>query len=380
MHIKAVLLSVLLFFVGGVVGLRPPLALTSPVLADCHGGFVGDPEAPPAIEILEAGPGRIAGRANNIDTGQMRVVLWALTNHWYVQPTVAQPHTFICRDGTWQNNTNRWFRMVALLVDPEIYNPAPGTRFDHPAFESGVLAWVQVPLPRAALPLEFSGYLWGVKVAECPFDPGPNRFSESEENVWKDEEGQLHLKIHLEENPPSCDPSRHRWTASEVYLLEPLGYGEYIFQLASRVDALDRRAVFSPFIYHHPPPVGEFDTEFSRGIGIPAPNNAQYVVQPWSVQGNRFFFVMPTEETSTHRVVWSAEALEFLSWKGLSTYPPDPNDVIAEWTYTNQLYIPVPGRARVRINLWLENGQPPMSGIGDEVIITSFTYQPPLQP
>jgi hypothetical protein len=49
--------------------------------------------------------------------------------------------------------------------------------------------------------------------------------------------------------------------------------------------------------------------------------------------------------------------------------------MIDQWTYTGS-YIPPPGQERVHINLWLLNGNAPVSGAGNEMVIHSFAFQP----
>ncbi|MFQ5584743.1 MAG: PEGA domain-containing protein, partial [Calditrichia bacterium] len=101
---------------------------------ECPGGIIGDINQPPAIAITFASnqPGNriVQGLAENIDAQQIKVVLWAKTDQWYVQPLVSEPYTIICGDGTWENWTHSWTRMVALLVD-STYNPG-ATRLYHP--------------------------------------------------------------------------------------------------------------------------------------------------------------------------------------------------------------------------------------------------------
>ena len=80
--------------------------LTSPtftVTVVCPGSnVIGDLSHAPAITIdaPQAGASTIGGTATNIDTSKTRVVLWALTNQWYVQPLIATPFTGICSNGT----------------------------------------------------------------------------------------------------------------------------------------------------------------------------------------------------------------------------------------------------------------------------------------
>jgi len=176
----------------------------------CTGQIIGDLSQPPEIDFidLKAGNRTIYGVANNIDASQVRVVLWALTNIWYVQPLIASPYTNICDDGSWQNWTHGWKTMVAVLVD-STYVPG-AVRYTHPGFEQGVLAFAQYPPVRPDLPIQFSDYTWGVKQSADRFDPGPNYWSASVDNIWVDGDG-MHLHIYHDGT---------KWTCPEVYLLQ----------------------------------------------------------------------------------------------------------------------------------------------------------------
>jgi hypothetical protein len=330
----------------------------------CPGDVVGDPARRPTISIVGLRPGdsTVHGRAFNVDARKVHVVLWALTNVWYIQPSASSPLTPVCSDSSWKNTTHPWKRMVALLAD-STYAPRETSSY-HPAFERGVLAWTQVPPARPDLPIAFSGRRWGIKVAEDPVGPGPNVFSDSPQNVWVDTRGRLHLRITAQ---------RGRWTSSEVYLLKSLGYGEYTIQLASRVDSLDPQAVFGFFTYESP--TRESDVEFSRSALTAPGRNAQYVIQPWQQPGHRLTFRMPAAGMSTHRILWRPGRLEFLSWRGWGAYPPDARMVISSWHYSGK-DVPPAGLERLHLNLWLFGGKPPVSGRGDEVIIASFRFRP----
>lgn len=324
----------------------------------CTGQIIGDLNHPPEIDFVDLDPGdrTIYGVANNVDASQIRVVLWALTNIWYVQPLIAAPYTTICDNGSWSNWTHPWQTMVAVLVD-QTYVPG-SVRYTHPGFEQGVLAFAQYPPIRPDLPIQFSDYTWGVKQSADPFDPGPNYWSASVDNIWVDNDG-LHLRIYYDGS---------RWTCPEVYLLQSHGYGTYTFGLASRVDNLDQRTVFGCFTYESTS--RELDIEFSRVLANP--NNSQYVVQPYTHGGNVYRFNMPAVTYSTHQIEWRANHVLFRSWHGLGM---DPDSLIALWNYTGS-DIPPENVERWRFNLWLFGGNPPVSGIGDEVIIRSFDYQP----
>ncbi len=134
--------------------------------------------------------------------------------------------------------------------------------------------------PSGAVSVNFSGRTWGIKttgdVPSDQFDPGPNFWSNDPSVVNVASDG-LHLKI---------NQINGMWQSAEVYLSQSLGYGTYIVQVSSHLDQLDQNTVAAPlFIYDAPGQ--ELDNEYSgAGCLIPKPNNAQFVVQPYTVLGN----------------------------------------------------------------------------------------------
>ena len=95
----------------------------------------GTPERPsaaqpalPRIQITQlpkADPGGsstyadISGKVSGIaDPQRYKVVLYAFTDTWYVQPLADSPYTSIDPDGTWNNWTHGGRRYAALLVKP----------------------------------------------------------------------------------------------------------------------------------------------------------------------------------------------------------------------------------------------------------------------
>jgi len=109
------------------------------------------PPETPSIEITRippAAPGgttrldTIEGRAIGARYGQ-RIVLYAHSGAWYVQPFVDQPFTPIGPDGTWKSSTHLGTDYGALLVDAG-YRPA-ATLDALPAPGAGVVVVVRVP-------------------------------------------------------------------------------------------------------------------------------------------------------------------------------------------------------------------------------------------
>lgn len=322
--------------------------------------FGGGPEpvnCPASIRIIGLQPGddTVHGTAYPGNTPSTKVVLWAKTNSWYVQPLVTEPYTYIQSDCSWTNFTHPWDRIVALLVDTSY---VPGSIRDyHPAIDPGVVCWDEYPNPSLKF-IDWSGYRWRIKNADL-VGPGPNYFSHDTANVLIDLDDRLHLSIDFRDG---------NWYCAEIVLDHSLGYGVYSFKLDSRVDNLDFNTIFAGFIYETVDE--EFDIEFSQRLADPY--NAQYVAQPWYATGNIEFFNMPGSNQTSHSFEWRSDRIVFTSWNGHSASPA-PGDIIHTWTYTGE-DIPAPGGERMIFNLYLYGGESPVQGVGDEVIITSFEY------
>ncbi len=305
-----------------------------------------------------AGASNLSGHAYNVDPATTKVVIYVFTNQWYVQPFVDAPFTNISANGSWTSSTHPWDSIAILLVDPANYTPV-ATETTDPTLDPGVIASTEYPT------LNFSGRTWGVKVTgDSQFGPGSNYWSNNSSVVKIAPDG-LHMKISRIDD---------LWRCGEVYLLQSLGYGTYTVQVSSRLDQLDQNTVAAPlFIFASDDE--ELDNEYSGTGGlIPDPNNAQFVVQPFTVAGNIVRYVQPSSAQFTSQMDWQSDHITFRSWNGWASVPAD-EDIINQWTYTGS-DIPPLGQERVHINLWLFNGHAPVSGVGDEMVIKSFTFQP----
>jgi len=145
-------------------------------------------------------------------------------------------------------------------------------------------------------------------------------------------------------------------------------------KIGSHLDQLDRNTVAAPlFIYAGTRQ--ELDNEYSGAGGlVPAPHNAQFVVQPYTVPGNIVYYNQPSTAQFTSQMEWSSDHVTFTAWNGWSSAATSGN-IVYQWTYAGS-YIPPPGQERVHINLWLLNANAPVRGAGDEMVVNSFTYQP----
>ena len=87
-------------------------------------------QVPPEIEFIRlppAGEGSpdivypIQGRVKGAQRGQ-RIVLFARSGMWWVQPVADRPFTTILQNSTWNNSTHPGSAYAALLVDAD-YRP-----------------------------------------------------------------------------------------------------------------------------------------------------------------------------------------------------------------------------------------------------------------
>jgi hypothetical protein len=310
-----------------------------------------------AVDDLRTGDGVVRGHVTNVEPRATFVVGWARTDRWYVQPRRDAAFTPIADDGTWEYATNPWEQVAVLLVDRTYVVPEGPSIDRHPSGDRGVLAFAEAP---TSTTVAFSGSPWHVKATE-PFavEPGPCAFSR--ENVRVDGAGRAHL---------SMVRRGGRWTCAELVHEHALGYGAYTFRVDGPVDALPVPSVLGLFVFESL--MRELDVELSRFLA--GPQNAQFVVQPFTTAGNRVTFEMPPSARSTHRILWRPDRVVFTSWNGWDSFPPKPEDVVATFTYTGP-HVPPAGNERVRMNLWLP-GEATGDGPDVEAVIASFAHDP----
>ena len=211
----------------------------------------------------------------------------------------------------------------------------------------------------------FGGREWWVKSGTG--GPGPNAWSDSDESVWVDDEGSLHLVIREVEGV---------WHCAEVYTTEFTEYGVHRFYVDGALDELDANAVFAPFLYANDET--EVDIEFTRWGNPDADHNGQYVVQPYSTPGNLETFPASLDGTyTTHAFDWQADAIRFTSLHGHYEEAPSPGFVIHEWLYEGA---DIPEQAeslRIHINLWLYQGRAPARGEEVSVIVRAADLPAP---
>jgi hypothetical protein len=343
------------------------IACTAWTVAGCRDAPSAGTPSIEFVTVPEAGDGgpqrlvKIEGRVRGARPGQ-RIVLYARSGGWWVQPLANEPFTTIQSDGSWRNDTHIGTEYAAILADVE-YQPAP--RADVLPEAGGQIAAVATVkgIAEAVRPirmLTFSGYVWQVR--QVPSDRGgPNEFDPS--NAWTDSDGPLHLRI-------AGEPGR--WTSAEVILTRSLGYGTYSFVVRD-VAQLEPAAALGMFTWDD---LGieqnhrEMGIEISRW-GDAASKNAQYVIQPYYVAANVVRFTAPPGRL-THSFMWQAGRVVFKTVAG--ALGRSSARVVAEHELTSG--VPTPGSESIRINLYVFGYSSIPLKNGAEVVIEKFEYLP----
>ncbi len=347
--------------------------------------FTRVPSAGGGPDQMEPIAGIVSGV--NVKECDCKIVLFALTNVWWVQPYADAPFTDIKKDGQFETSIHLGSKYAALLVKPS-YKP-PATTAKLPSVDEAVLAVATVDAraekPREAHQdkqssykrvIEFSGYEWKVKTSANQIGPGPNYFSDSRESVSVDAEGRLHLRITKRDG---------LWQCAEVILTRSLGYGTYRFYLATEPQTIARSvyAVLGMFTwsdvsaeFHH----REIDAEISawgkQNQHTGQNQLGQFVIQPWSIAHNIARYHLPPQlPATTHAFTWRPESVFCQSLEGHAARATNRRQVIYEHTFTRNIP-PAAEGTFARINLWLMAGRPPANGQELEVIISRFEFTP----
>ncbi len=357
-------------------------ATVSPEDINAFAQTFGQSELPVSIQISALPPypnltGQYTqGSVKGVDPSAYYAALYVrVADLWYTKPYYASRKTAINSDCSWTGQTyiagnDQYVTDVAAflipndLPDPPLCDGCPVL----PTIPEAVASANEFCGPNRIL--SFAGYDWRVKRKDLLSGPGPNYFSDNEEDVWVDSNG-LHLTIN----------NRYgNWYCTEVILQASLGYGTYIISTSGRVDEIDPNMVFGIFTWDdHAPEINyrEMDIELSRWGNPEDPTNAQYVVQPYTLPGhlNRFFIDLSDKtDDLTHYMNWQPGVVEFKTYYGNHTTAPPENQLVHQWTFTGE-YVRVPGDENIRINFWLFNGIAPESGSGDEIVVTNFLFQ-----
>ena len=246
--------------------------------------------------------------------------------------------------------------------------------------------------------INWSGYSWWVRTSQGnPQGPGPNIFSDSTQNVFVDDDDNLHLKI--------VKAASGKWTAAEVDLNQSLGYGTYEWEVASRYDQYASNVVGGLFTYLDPANVAnqtggrigngqpdtphEIDIEFTGAWGNA---NLYFTTHDPDVASPSKNYYQPLNgDYTTHRFTWKPDSITWESFHGhVAGNPNPPNPIVdqrpgpnqgkpARHVYTGPV-IPDDLNEITIMNLWMFGDNVstagPTNGQPHELILHNFTYTP----
>jgi len=312
----------------------------------------------------------LEGRVTGVNYKEHKVqVFLYYEGSWWVKPYSMWPNTTINPDNSFTCDVTTGgadiyaARYLAFLLPKNAennFNLPDLMQFPHVLF-------CRVPGNRK---INFSGIDWTIKSAgNNRVGPNSNIFSDSDENVYKDISGKLHLKI-------NHNKASDAYQCAEVIADTSFGYGTYRFIIYSGLDSLDKNVVFSPFVWDE-----YADNEHYREIdffeasrwGNSNDPNFQYVIQPWNVTDNRHRFEIGSEKITIHEALWTKDSIVFRTMNG-------DKGILHSWVYKGN--IPKPGKENIRINLWLNSvdQKPSNPGKTIEVVISEVSFSNLIQP
>jgi len=319
---------------------------------------------PPAAQGGRERVDTISGRVTGAHAGQ-RIVVYARSGPWWVQPWPDKPFIPIQADSTWSTETHLGFEYAAMLVELT-YHPPP-TMDIAPTSGGSVIAvkiekGIGTPELAPVKIVHFSGYDW--KVRTIASDRGGINNLYDGKNAWTDENGALHLRIQKKEA---------KWSCAEVVMTRSLGYGTYNVVVRD-ISQLQPAAVFSTTTFddwggdqHY----REMDLEISKWGDAEKKNNAQYGIQPFFVPGNVAPFVAPPG-TLTHSLQWESGRASFQTVRGSSIKPGSP--VVFEHAFTSG--VPTPGQETFQLLFYVVASEKSPMKKENEVVVEKFEYFP----
>ncbi|KAA6465184.1 hypothetical protein DYQ86_04345 [Acidobacteria bacterium AB60] len=304
----------------------------------------------------------IEGQVRNAKPDE-KVLLYARSGIWWIQPFANQPFTQIQPDSAWRNSTHLGTEYAAILVDSNFQPSAKLAAL--PSLGNGILALTtavgQAAAPFVSKTIRFSGYDWKVRSADSdrggqtdPYDPA---------NAWTDEKGYLHLRMGEHDG---------LWSCAEVSLTRSLGNGSYIFVVrdSSHLGPSAVLGLYTNDDLRTDDVRSELDVELSRWGNLTG-KNAQFVVQPFYVPDNIYRFEAPAG-VLTYAFRWEPGRVEFKTLRGATTNLAGP--AISQHVFTSG--IPTPASEKAHIVLYEYHHSKSASRQPTEVVIEKFAYLP----
>jgi hypothetical protein len=220
-----------------------------------------------------------------------------------------------------------------------------------------------------AADLMWKGRTWhvtsGGMAGVCDGDPA---------NVSVDASGFLHFKI---------TNNGGKWTASEIFTTDALGFGTYQWQVDGPVDTYDPNVVLGLYPYGPAAGIGkdgtnEIDIEYSRWGHADGPNGdwTNYPASGTTIGETSYTFSLGGATLSTSRFRWTPTSIQDFLMSGLEPVDGTTN-LIKTWTYAPpNPTVNIPQQALpLGMNLWCFDA-PPSDGKDVEIVIRDFTFVP----
>ncbi len=319
---------------------------------------------PPAAQGGRERVDTISGRVSGARPGQ-RIVVYAKSGPWWVQPWPEQPFIALQSDSTWSTQTHLGYEYAALLVDPH-YHPAP--TMDVAPTEGGSVVAMKIvkgvgSLPDSpTVPLHFSGYDWKVRTISSARGGVNNLFDGG--NAWTDKSGDLHLRITKKSG---------NWYCAEVDLTRSLGYGTYsiVVRDTSHLEPAVILSMNTFDVWAGEEHFRELDMEIGRWGRANNEDNAQYGIQPFYVPGNVASLKEPPG-TITHTLRWEPGRASFEAVRGSSLNGEGP--VVFHHAFTSG--VPSAGSEVFQLILYVVPSDESPLQREAEVVVEKFEYLP----
>lgn len=200
--------------------------------------------------------------------------------------------------------------------------------------------------------MNFSGIDFYVK-SGMNRGPRANNWSNDEESVWVDDDGNLHLTMRQIDDI---------WYSSEIISVLPVQYGDFRFHVETPLHDLDPTVILGMFLYYDD--LHELDIEAARWQNTGAnANNASYANQPADLPNHVHAFRLDWAGATVHSMNWQADQVLFQTFQVSDS---GTETLINDWTYQGFDIPAEDDMLRLHINLW--QLAPPASEV--EIVIS----------
>ncbi|HVX69271.1 MAG TPA: hypothetical protein VHA79_06225 [Mycobacteriales bacterium] len=220
--------------------------------------------------------------------------------------------------------------------------------------------------------IKWSGLTWYVYPNCGNCGPSHTPTTNSRDAVYVDGRGRLHLAV---------TKIGGKWSGVELRALNRPTYGTYRWIVDTATASMDQWAVLGLFVYRPGAKkfTSEIDIEDSRFPHLlRAPNNAQFVTQPYFVKGNLHpYSISPEEHPLTQQFTWypgtpsgGPGSVDFMTRVGDARNAP----ILDQWSYRGYS-VPSSPQMQLFIVLWMNQNKAPTTG-AHSAIIRSLTIRP----